>query len=378
MASQVFGGKMNATGIDPRCKRGGSAPLIVLVHDECAELHAVGGRAFPGDATAEWETEQTIEAIAEAWSSLGFDVERLGFGKEFPADWERLRKSAPALVHSLLEGWGSPAREAWIPGLCELHGIPFIGSPSWTQSLCMSKAATRALAAECGLPVAPAAFIGSEDDLRAAAARPDLFPAFLKPDAEGSGMGIDASHSLVDAPLDLVRRASALLLQYPDGLLCERRLEGEEFTVSLIGQPLRALPTARIEVPGGIYGLAWKGKDAMEESVTFPELPESLRTILSEGSLRLAVRLGCRDFVRVDWRCDAAGAPHFLEANPLAGLSPYYSTLPLTARYVGISLPELLALFAEGAFARFAADGAAERSLRYGRSRLQKPPKDSD
>ena len=47
--------------------------------------------------------------------------------------------------------------------------------------------------------------------------------------------------------------------------------------------------------------------------------------------------LGCRDGGRVDIRCDEAGQPYFLEINPLAGLHPDHSDLPIICK--GIPLP---------------------------------------
>jgi D-alanine-D-alanine ligase len=52
--------------------------------------------------------------------------------------------------------------------------------------------------------------------------------------------------------------------------------------------------------------------------------------------------LGCRDAGRVDLRCDEAGVPNFLEVNPLAGLHPEHSDLPILATKVGMPYVELI------------------------------------
>ena len=57
--------------------------------------------------------------------------------------------------------------------------------------------------------------------------------------------------------------------------------------------------------------------------------------------------LGCRDGGRVDLRCDAAGQPQFLEVNPLAGLHPDHSDLPIICTLAGIPYDELIGRIVE-------------------------------
>jgi D-alanine-D-alanine ligase len=52
--------------------------------------------------------------------------------------------------------------------------------------------------------------------------------------------------------------------------------------------------------------------------------------------------LGCRDAGRLDVRCDKKGRPHFMEVNPLAGLHPTHSDLPIICSLAGMSFDELL------------------------------------
>ena len=46
--------------------------------------------------------------------------------------------------------------------------------------------------------------------------------------------------------------------------------------------------------------------------------------------------LGCRDGGRVDIRSNAQGQPQFLEVNPLPGLHPEHSDLPILCTHLGI------------------------------------------
>ena len=53
--------------------------------------------------------------------------------------------------------------------------------------------------------------------------------------------------------------------------------------------------------------------------------------------------LECRDGGRIDLRCNEAGIPEFIEVNPLAGLNPSDSDLPILGRMNGVSYDEIIA-----------------------------------
>jgi len=62
--------------------------------------------------------------------------------------------------------------------------------------------------------------------------------------------------------------------------------------------------------------------------------------------------LQCRDAARVDFRCDAKGVPCFLEINPLPGLHPTHSDLPMIATQESMSYPELIDSIIKSALSR--------------------------
>ena len=54
--------------------------------------------------------------------------------------------------------------------------------------------------------------------------------------------------------------------------------------------------------------------------------------------------LGCRDAGRMDFRSDATGRPNFMEVNPLAGLHPRHSDLPIIFSLMGKTFLQLIDL----------------------------------
>jgi D-alanine-D-alanine ligase len=180
-------------------------------------------------------------------------------------------------------------------------------------------------------------------------------------------MGIDASSSVSTSAGFTRDVCRALLADFPDGILLEELLEGIELTSAFMGNsPFRPLPIAQIEVQGGVYGLAHKGKDEMGEKVTFPKLPEPVQKSIFSAMQILQTRAGLEDFTRFDWKLDSRGQPMLLEANPLAGLSYYYSVLPKMAAAAGFSYENFLMELADSALRR-----TNSRRFWYGQTRVR-------
>ena len=339
--------------------------LVTIIHDKTDKLERNLRFPFPHDAEAEWETQQTIDKVEEAWISLGCRVKKMPLDKNFLHRWA-LEHQEIDLVNTLVEGWGSVSREGWIPALCELTGTPFIGSGAFAQCIAMKKSALKAICRELSIPTADYTVIDRPEDIDQIPDSLLKFPHFIKPDCEGSGMGIDRSHSIGHSAERSREVCRDLLKKYPDGILVEALLTGRELTSALVGTGYEiALPIAEIEVPEGVYGLAYKGKDKMEEKVSFPKLPKSTEEMIRSAMATLSRRVGFDDFVRFDWKLNSAGVPVLLEANPLAGLSYYYSVLPKMAQMAGLSYSELMKQLAISALRR-----QDNKRYWYGRSRL--------
>lgn len=345
--------------------------IIGLIYDEPTELQNCNEIIFPEDATSEWENLATINYIADTWRSLNFDVILFPLNNNFFESWQNHFTSCH-LIHSLVEGFGSVSRESWIPSLCELSGVPYIGSSPFAHSLCMSKTHLKQICIQLNIPTAPFYFVQSINDFDKIDHSFFHSKVFLKPNAEGSGMGIESSFSICDTREQAQKTVAKMLKKYSDGILIEKYLCGEEFTSAVIGTPPQLLPIAKIEVSDGVYGILHKGKDFMGETVTFPDFSNTsnIKKVIDEASLKLFSFIPFYDFVRLDWKCDENGNVYFLEANTLAGLSYYYSVLPLMAKEIGINYPQLFQILYESAMTR-----SKGKNLWYGKSRLQGGPR---
>src|SRR5712692_118643 len=182
--------------------------------------------AWTDDQYDEWDEPETIAAVRTALATA-HEVVLIENNSEVEAG---LRASAPDMVFNMAEGLSGPDREAHIPALLELWGIPFTGSSARTLRTCLDKAATKRVLQQHGLPT-PAYAV-----LHRAAALPDLpaFPLIVKPLHEGSSKGI-AEASVVHTLTALQTRVGHVLETYRQPALVETFLPGREFTVALLG-----------------------------------------------------------------------------------------------------------------------------------------------
>lgn len=312
-------------------------------------------------AQSEWESKRTVQSFVDAWHELGFEVLELPFNATFFDRWNA-HVSSIDIVHSVLEGWGHRGREGWIPSLCELSGIPCIGSPSWSHNLCMGKSATKTLVASLGIPTPQFFTVQCEADIGLVPMSLTDKPHFIKPDCEGSGMGISIDVSLGKGREHTLNTVNDLLLKFPDGILIESLLQGAEYCTAVLDS--QCLPIAQIEVESGVYGYAEKTKEYMPEKVTFPNV--SFGPELQSQTLQICRLLGIQDFCRMDWKLDANGIPHFLEVNTLAGLSPHYSVFPKMAQEANFDFKTMLFKLSQMALGR-----KDHRALYYGSQRLR-------
>jgi D-alanine-D-alanine ligase len=312
------------------------------------------------DLYAEWDEQGTIDAVAAALSTIG-EVVLLEANETFP---ERLRAARPDFVFNIAEGLYGPNREGHVPAICEFYGIPYHASDPLSLSLCLHKGRTKEMLLQHGVPTAPFTIARTRDDARNVTLP---FPLFAKPCFEGSGKGVTVQ-SLCQNRAELVARVEALLDTYRQPVLIETWLPGLEFTVAVIGNgaEARCLPIVGMNfdvLPAGappIYGYEAKWLwDTIANPLQLFEcparVPDELTRDIEAAALAAYRALECRDWCRIDVRCDGAGRPMVVELNPLPGILPDpmdNSCFPKAARAAGMSYDDLIRTVADIAWRR--------------------------
>lgn len=337
---------------------------VGLTYDLRSEYLAAG---YSELETAEFDREETIDELAGALEALGHNVDRIGNVRQLAgrlvagASWD--------LVFNICEGLAGPSREAQVPCLLEAYGVPYVFSDALRMALCLEKGLTKTVAAAAGVPTSPFVSVASPEDV--ALVEFDG-PWFVKPIAEGTGKGCDPA-SIVRDRADLSTACERLLNQYCQPVLVERFLPGREVTVGILGTGHEAevLGTLEIVLLGDaepeVY--SYDNKERCEVLVEYRPV-SSREDVVVAAAERIALHawraLGCRDGGRIDLRCDAEGRPLFLEVNPLAGLHPQHSDLPMIATSVGMPYVELIGRIVESAKKRLPAAAESRASDRSG------------
>jgi D-alanine-D-alanine ligase len=249
-------------------------------------------------------------------------------------------------VFNIAEGRGTRSREAHVPAVCEMLGVPCSHSDPLTLAATLDKAVAKKIVAADGVPTA--GFVvasGAEDPALAGVS----FPVVAKPLAEGSSMGIRRASRVGDAA-SLRRLVGGLVKDYAQPVLVEEFLPGAEFTVGVLGtgrsaKVVEVMEIVPKQVPSDEFLYSLEVKRNWEDEVAYhvpPHQPPALVERVREVALAAYRSLECRDVARIDLRVGADGEPKFLEANPLPGLNPATGDLPILCRLAGLEYRDLV------------------------------------
>ena len=330
-------------------RRRAPEPLRIGFTHNMKRVDSKGG----DDAEAEYDAPETIEAISQALESYGHVVLPLEATAELP---RQLTDSPVDLVFNIAEGVEGRNREAAVPALCELMGIPYTGLDAATLSIALDKALSKKVLRQHGI-LTPEFQLMETGRERLS---PKLvFPLIVKPNQEGSSKGVSAHASVVDDEASLRVVVRELLEKYRQPALVEHYVAGREFTVGLLGDKRpRVLPAMEIlfldkNNPRPVYD--YQIKQEWEKYVYY-QCPAHLSPAEVKAIERVArdtfEALDCRDVARVDLRMDEGGDFYVLEVNPLPGLTPDYSDLCLIAKAANIDYRSLIGEILAGGLKR--------------------------
>jgi len=228
---------------------------------------------------------------------------------------------------------GPGGEDGTVQGALQYLGIPYTGSGVMASAMAMDKLRCKQLWRGMGLPTADFVVLQENSDwhevLEALGGS-----AVVKPATEGSSMGMSIAQSA-----EQLQQAWQLASQYDHRVLAESKLEGQEYTVAVLGE--RPLPSIRIKAASTFYDYQAKYFSDNTQYFCPSGLSDRRESELADLALAAFRSLDCRGWGRVDVMTDSRGDFQILEVNTVPGMTSH-SLVPMAARAEGISFDHLV------------------------------------
>ena len=278
---------------------------------------------------------------AKALREVGFDVTEIDVA---PNLWEQLHEADPDIIFNALHGeWGEDGR---VQGVLDLFGAPYTHSGVMASALAMDKHRSKAVLRDVGITVPKGALVPRA---MAAQEHPMEPPYVVKPNAQGSSVGVYIVKDRADAPADMAGNEAM-----SDLVLVEEFIPGRELTVAVMDG--KALAVTEIIPKTDWYDYEAKYADGGSAHVVPAQIPDAITDLCKTWALLAHETLGCRGVTRSDFRfndingdlTDIVNKIVMLEVNTQPGMTPT-SLAPEQAGYVGLSFSQLCRWIVEDA-----------------------------
>jgi D-alanine--D-alanine ligase len=303
----------------------------------------------PADFFSEFDSEETINAIVSALKAKGHNVHALDV--EYPHLISFFRKNHVDMVFNIAEGKCGRFRESEVPAVLDYLNIPYTGSNTFSLALALNKALTKKILKAENIPTPNFQVFSKGSETLNSQLK---FPLIVKPNCEGSAKGINKSNVVHDSA-GLYEKVRELINTYAQDALVEEFIDGKELTVGVLenGKPT-VLPILEIDFSqcahSGEFFYSWRMKEYQgnKELGLVPtfhcpaRLDKETEAKVKDVVLRTHRAIGCQDISRTDIRLDRHNVPYVLEINPLPGLDPKESNLPVMAYAAGMKYEDLI------------------------------------
>jgi D-alanine-D-alanine ligase len=237
---------------------------------------------------------------------------------------------------------GKLGEDGTVQRLLELLRMPYTGTRPFPCQVSFDKGLAKEALVDAGVATPPWTIVSQAAlrDLGAGAAIGRVAerlegPLVVKPARGGSALGV----KFVDRPGDLPAAVMGAMA-YADAVVVERRVEGTEVAVSLLGDPAEPLPPVEIVPKEGVYDYAARYTAGATEYFVPARLGEEALGACRDAASAAFRALGLRDVARADLMVDGDGRPWVLELNVSPGMTET-SLLPLAAQASGLTFEAL-------------------------------------
>jgi D-alanine-D-alanine ligase len=220
---------------------------------------------------------------------------------------------------------GTNGEDGRLQAVCDLAEVAYVGPDQVTSAIGMDKSVTKRLAEHAGVPtlqwreVSMASFFERRDEVLDGLERDIGFPAFIKPNALGSAVGVSRARNREELIAALEKA-----LSYDERALVEVEAHGTEVECAYLGTPEHS----RISQPGEIapedfYSYDEKYSSNSPAALFVPaRLDAAACQRVRTAALQVARALHIEGLCRIDfWWRSQSGEFFFNEVNTLPGMT---------------------------------------------------------
>lgn len=245
------------------------------------------------------------------------------------------------IIFNMMEGYGSRNREGLVPALCEAYNIAYTGTDSFGMSLSLNKYYISRVIDSFGIKVPKACLIDYPYSNADFFCKSEIsFPCVIKPNNEGSGMGV----FLVNSEQELLEKARYLSNTYQQQLVVEEYIQGKEISVGILGTASQAQVYSCYEFlnedGSDIELFDYECKYNTDYQAVPPRLEKETIDCICAQSLLIHKLLKFQDISRIDWRI-RQDESYFIEATPLPAFD-IDSDFDLGSKAVGETFEDVL------------------------------------
>ena len=226
---------------------------------------------------------------------------------------------------------GRGGEDGYIQSLLDKRKVPFTGSGVEASNLCMNKAHTKDVWLKHELPLSPS-IVATQGKPIDSIDFP--LPWAVKPTMEGSSIGITKveNKNELDTALELA-------WQYNNEALIEHWIEGDEYTVAILGN--QALPSIKIISDHDFYDYDSKYFSNKTEYLCPSDLSDQQEKNIRAIAMKAFNLTGASDWGRADFILDKDKNPYLLEINTVPGMTSH-SLVPMAAKAAGMNFEQLV------------------------------------
>ncbi|MBQ8726883.1 MAG: D-alanine--D-alanine ligase [Oscillospiraceae bacterium] len=238
--------------------------------------------------------------------------------------------------------FGRNGTDGAIEGLCEMSGIPYVGSGIPASANCMDKDIANTILEANGIPTARRIIVSRPDlkrmdDISSEVASRLGFPVFVKPACGGSSLGVSKAY---DA--EGLSNGIKLAFAHDNKVIVEECLTGRELECAVFGsdKPLSS-PVGEVTFDGDFYNYDAKYVLGSTKLIAPAEIDETSEKAIRNMAVKVFTALDCCGFAMTSFFLSPTGEITFGEINTLPRMSNI-SLYPRLMKELGITLPEIL------------------------------------